>query len=140
MVFAYVSFGLSSIVILLCEGLAIALIAVVGIVVLAHGGYHHRAFSAAPFRTHGIAFSILGLGVVNAFGGFSGFEGAATLGEESARLQRAIPAAVASSLLLSAGVYIVFTWIVDNAYASPAALASDPARWFTSPRATSARR
>ncbi len=127
MVFAYVSFGLSSIVILVCEGLAIVLIAVVGIAVLAHGGYHHHAFSAAPFRTHGIAFSILGLGVVNAFGGFSGFEGAATLGEESARSQRTIPMAVAGSLALSAGVYIVFTWIVDNAYPTPAALAADPA-------------
>jgi len=127
MVFAYVSFGLSSIVILGCEGVAIVLIAVVGVAVLAHGGYHHRALSTAPFRTHGIAFSVLGLGVVNAFGGFSGFEGAATLGEESARSQRTIPLAVASSLVLSAGVYIVFTWIVDNAYATPAALAAAPA-------------
>lgn len=127
MVFAYVSFGLSSIVILVSEGLAIVLIAVVGIAVLAHGGYHHHAFSAAPFGTHGIAFSILGLGVVSAFGGLSGFEGAATLGEESTHSQRTIPAAVASSLVLSAGVYIVFAWIVNNAYATPQALATDPA-------------
>src|ERR1700677_1873592 len=127
MVFAYVSFGPSSIVILACEGVAIVLIAVVGVAVLAHGGYHHHALSTAPFRTHGIAFGVLGLGVVNAFGGFSGFEGAATLGEESARSQRTIPLAVASSLVLSAGVYIVFTWIIDNAYATPAALAADPA-------------
>ena len=127
MVFAYVSFGLSSIVILGCEGVAIALIAVVGVAVLAHGGYHHHALSTAPFRPHGIALGVLGLGVVNAFGGFSGFEGAATLGEESARSQRTIPLAVASSLALSAGVYIAFTWIVDNAYATPAALAADPA-------------
>lgn len=127
MVFAYVSFGLSSIVILVCEGLAIVLITVVGIAVLAHGGYHHHAFSAAPFRAHGIAFSILGLGVVSAFGGLSGFEGAATLGEESTHSQRTIPAAVASSLVLSAGVYIVFAWIVNNAYATPSALAADPA-------------
>jgi amino acid transporter len=127
MVFAYVSFSRSAIVILGCEGVAIVLIAVVGVAVLAHGGYHHHALSTAPFRTHGIAFSILGLGVVNAFGGFSGFEGAATLGEESTRSQRTIPLAVASSLVLSAGVYIAFTWIVDNAYATPAALAADPA-------------
>jgi amino acid transporter len=126
-VFAYLSFGLSSLVILACEGLAVALIAVVGIVVLVRGGYHHHAFSTAPFRPHGIAFSVLGLGVVNAFGGFSGFEGAATLGEESARSQRTIPTAVAGSLVASAAVYIVFTWIVDNAYATPGALAADPA-------------
>jgi amino acid transporter len=127
MLFAYLSIGLSSVVILICEGAAVALIAVVAVAVLAHGGAHHRAFSAAPFQTHGIPFSILGLGVVNAFGGFSGFEGAATLGEESARSQRTVPAAVAVSLLASAAVYIVFTWVVDNAYASPAALAADPA-------------
>lgn len=127
MVFAYVSLGLSSVVILTCEGLAVVLIAVVGIVVIARGGYHHHALSTAPFRTHGIAFSVLGLGVVNAFGGFSGFEGAATLGEESARSQRTIPAAVAGSLVASAAVYIAFTWIVDNAYATPSALAADPA-------------
>ncbi len=126
MVFAYLSLSFSSLVILVCEGLAVALIAVVGIAVLAHGGYHHRAFSASPFRAHGIAISVLGLGVVNAFGGFSGFEGAATLGEEAARSRRTIPAAVAGSLIASASVYIVFTWIVDNAYATPAALAADP--------------
>ncbi len=127
MVFAYVSFGLSSVIILVCEGLAVVLIAVVGIVVIARGGYHHHALSTAPFRSHGIAFSVLGLGVVTAFGGFSGFEGAATLGEESARSQRTIPAAVAGSLIASAAVYIGFTWIVDNAYATPSALAADPA-------------
>jgi len=48
MVFAYVSFGLSSLVILICEGVAVLLIAVVGIVVLARGGYHHHALSTAP--------------------------------------------------------------------------------------------
>jgi len=48
MVFAYVSFGLSSVVILACEGVAVALIAVVGIVVLARGSYHHHAPSGVP--------------------------------------------------------------------------------------------
>ncbi len=126
MVFAYVSISRSAIVILICEGVAIALIAVVGVAALVRNGHHH-AFSTAPFRAHGIALGVLGLGVVNGFGGFSGFEGAATLGEEATSSQRTIPAAVVGSLLLSAGVYIVFTWIVDNAYAGPSALAADPA-------------
>lgn len=127
MFFAYRSFSLSSVVILACEAVAVALIAVVGIAVLTHGGVHSHTLSAAPFATHGVALGVLGLGVVNAFGGFSGFEGAATLGEESANPQRTIPAAVAVSLLASAAVYIIFTWIVDNAYATPAALAAAPA-------------
>lgn len=124
---AYASMRLSALVIFVFEGVAILLIAIVGVVILAHGGYHHHASSVRPFALHGLAFGVLAIGVVNAFGGFSGFEGAATLGEEAANSTRTIPAAVAGSLVLSAGVYIAFTWIVDNAYATPAALAADPA-------------
>ncbi len=127
MVLAYASVGFSSLVIFVCEGIAIVLVAVVAVVVVVKGGYHHHALSTDPFQTHGIAFSVLGLGVVNAFGAFSGFEGAAVLGEESARSTRTIPVAVAGSLVASAAVYVVITWIVDNAYATPHALASDPA-------------
>jgi len=127
MIFAYLSIAYSSIVIFVCEGIAVALLAIVGIVVLAKGGYHHHAFSGSPFTTHGVAFGVLGLGVVNAFGAFSGFEGAATLGEESRRSTRTIPAAVALSLIGAAAVYIVFTWVANNAYPNPAALAADPA-------------
>lgn len=127
MLLAYASISISSLVIFVLEGFAILLISIVGAVILIGGGYHGHAFSGAPFQLHGIAFSVLGLGVVNAFGGFSGFEGAAVLGEESAASTRTIPAAVISSLVVSAGVYIAFTWIVDNAYASPHALSADPA-------------
>lgn len=64
-----------------------------------------------------------------AFGGFSGFEGAATLGEESQRSTRTIPAAIVGALVVSALVYIAFTWLVDNAYpsANVMTLANDPA-------------
>jgi amino acid transporter len=127
MLAAYASIGLSSLVIFAVEGVSIVLISVVGAVILIDGGYHGHALSTAPFQLHGVAFSVLGLGVVNAFGGFSGFEGAAVLGEESAKSTRNIPAAVAGSLILSATVYIVFTWIVDNAYAGPHVLAVDAA-------------
>ncbi len=127
MLFAYRSIRISTVVIFVCEGIAVLLLAIVGIVVLTHGGYHHHAWSLAPFSTHGIALGVLGLGVVNAFGAFSGFEGAATLGEESKRTTRTIPAAIAWSLVGAAAVYIVFTWIANNAYPSAAALAAAPA-------------
>lgn len=127
MAFGYVSIGLSSTVILVSEGLAVALLAVVGVVVVAKGGYHHHALSLAPFHSHGVALGVLGLGVVNAFGAFSGFEGAATLGEEAVQPTKTVPAAVTWSLLGAAAIYIVFTWIADNAYPSAATLAADPA-------------
>lgn len=127
MIFSYLSIGLSSIVILACEGVAVILLAVVGVVVMAKGGYHHHALSASPFQLHGVALGVLGLGVVNAFGAFSGFEGAATLGEETRRSTRTVPAAITWSLIGAAGIYIVFTWIANNAYPSPAVLAADPA-------------
>ncbi|MDA8117074.1 MAG: APC family permease [Actinomycetota bacterium] len=127
MLFAHRSIRLSTMVIFACEGIAVALLTIVGVVILAKGGYHHHALSAAPFKTHGIPLGILGLGVVNAFGAFSGFEGAATLGEESRRSRRTIPAAIAWSLVGASAVYIVFTWIADNAYPSAAALAAAPA-------------
>lgn len=129
MMVAYVSIGSSSIVILACEGLSVLLITVVGAIVLAKGGYHHQAFSARPFELHHASFSLIALALVAAFGGFSGFEGAATLGEESRRSTRTIPAAIVGALVASALVYIAFTWLVDNAYPSTSAatLAADPA-------------
>lgn len=127
MVFAYRSIRLSTIAIFACEGIAVVLLSIVGVVVLAKGGYHHHAFSSSPFQLHGIALGVLGLGVVNAFSAFSGFEGAATLGEESRRTTRTIPAAITWSLIGSAAIYIVFTWIANNAFPSPAALAHSPA-------------
>ena len=127
MVFAYRSIRLSTMVIFACEGVAVLLLTIVGVVVLAKGGYHHHALSSSPFRLHGLALGVLGLGVVNAFSAFSGFEGAATLGEESKRSTRTIPAAIAWSLIGSAAIYIVFTWIANNAFPSSQALAAAPA-------------
>ncbi len=71
------------------------------------------------------------MGVVNAFSAFSGFEGATTLGEESVRSTKTIPKAVFWSLLGSSFVYIVFTWIANNAYSSTSALANSSAPFVT---------
>jgi len=124
---AYTSIGFSSLVILAAEGAAVALITVVAIVVLAAGGYHHHGITAAPFSPHGVSLSVLALGVTAAFGQFSGFESAATLGEEARHSTRTIPAAIGWSLAGAAAIYIFFTWIVDSAYPGPAAVAADPA-------------
>ena len=127
MVFAYRSIRVTTMVIFVVEGIAVVLLGIVGVVVMIHGGYHHHALSTSPFQLHGVALGALGIGVVNAFGAFSGFEGAATLGEESRSPSVTIPRAIGWSLIGSAAIYIVFTWIANNAYASSGALAVDPA-------------
>ncbi len=113
-------------VMLVVEVVAVVLLAVVAVAVIGRSGVHH-ALSLHPFSPRGVSWGALGLGVVNAFGAFSGFEGAAVLGEESSAPHRSIPRAIAASLVGSALVYIFFTWVADNAYASPASLANDPA-------------
>ncbi len=127
MIFAYRSIRISTMVIFVCEGVAIALLSIVGIAVMVKGGYHHHVFSDSPFLLHGISMSVLGLGVVNAFSAFSGFEGATTLGEETKKSTKYIPLAVGISLVASAFIYIIFTFIANNAYPNPGSLAKDPA-------------
>jgi amino acid transporter len=105
----------------------VALITVVGIAVLAAGGYHHHGITAAPFSPNWVSLPVLALGVTAAFGQFSGFESAATLGEEARRSTRTIPAAIGWSLAGAAAIYMFFTWIVYTAYPGPAAVAADPA-------------
>jgi amino acid transporter len=124
---AFTSIGFSSLVILACEGASVALIFAVAVAVLAAGGYRHHGLTAAPFSPHGVSLAVLALGVTAVFGQFSGFESAATLGEEAHRSTRTIPAAVTWSLIGAAAIYIFFTWIVYSAYPSPAAVAADPA-------------
>ncbi|HEY3953140.1 MAG TPA: APC family permease [Streptosporangiaceae bacterium] len=124
---ACASIGFSSLVILVCEGASIALIAAVAVAVLAAGGYRHHGISTAPLTPHGVPLAVLALGVTAAFGQFSGFESAATLGEEARHSTRTIPAAIGWSLAGAAAVYIFFTWIVYTAFPGPAAVAADPA-------------
>lgn len=128
MLFAYFwPIGLSSLVIFVCEGLAIIIIAVVCAAVVIKGGVHGNGLSAAPFELHGTPLAILGLGVTISFASYGGIEGAAVLGEESKRPTRTIPAAIGWSLVAVAAAFVTVTWIIYSAYRSPQALASDPA-------------
>jgi amino acid transporter len=85
-------------------------------IIVAKGGFHGHAFSPAPFRPDGVPLSVLGLGIVLTFGNFSGFEAAATLGEESRQPRRLIPPAIAASLAVVAIYAIGVAAVVTNAY------------------------
>lgn len=122
---AYLSIRLSNVVVFALEGASILLLLVVGASVVFRGGSHHHGLSTSSLTPHGAPLGVLVLGVVAAFGQFSGFEGA-TLGEEAKLPRRTIPFAVGASLLISAGVYIFMTWISYVAYPSVRSLAAAP--------------
>jgi amino acid transporter len=123
-VFALADVKVASGVILAVEGVSILLVLVAAAIITAKGGYHHHAFSPAPFRATGLSGAALGLGTVYAFSVFSGFEGAATLGEESRQPRRVIPRAIWISLAAVALYEIVVSAVIQNAFPSIKALSA----------------
>ncbi len=117
---------ISSTVILLLEGVSMALITVISLIILFKGGYHGLAWNSKPFLPGGVSMAALGLGIVYSFSSFSGFEAAATLGEESDRPRTMIPLAVGLSLAVVAIFEIGVAFVVTNAFPSVSALAASP--------------
>ena len=116
MTLAYLDIAISATVILVMEGISMALVTIACSMVLVKGGYHGNAFSPAPFRPDGAPLSVLGLGIVLSFSTFSGFEAASTMGEESRQPRRLIPLAIAVSLAVVAIFEIGVAAVVTNAY------------------------
>ena len=113
-------------VILVVEGVSMLLVIVASIIITIKGGHHGHALSSAPFRASGLAGPALGLGVVYAFSVFSGFEGAATLGEEAHQPRRNIPRAIWISLAVVAAYEILVSAVIQNAFPSVKALSLAP--------------
>ncbi len=109
---AYRDMRLAARLMLVLEAISVLAIVVLGVIVLekvsAHGG-----LSAAPFAPSPVyGWSGVGYGMVFAVLSFAGFEGAATLGEETGDPNRAIPIAVLGTVIL-AGVFYVFASYVQ---------------------------
>jgi amino acid transporter len=124
LVLAYRRISVSTLLIFALEGAAIVLVAVVAVVVVARGGFAGHSLSATPFTAGNVPLATIGLGVIFAFTGFSGFEVAATLGEETRRARRVIPASMLVALLVSGGIYVLMAWVETVAYPNPGALAA----------------
>jgi len=135
----YRSIAVSATLIFVLEGVSLALVAVVAVAVIARGGYHGHGVAATRLLPPGLGLSTLGLGVVFAFTGFSGFEVAATLGEEARQPRRVISLALVTALLVSGGVYTLMSWVETVGFASATALSQssvplvDVARVYISP-------
>lgn len=124
LVLAYLRISVSTLLIFALEGVAIGLVAVVVVAVLLKGGSGGHGISAAPFTPGGVPVATIGLGVIFAFTGFSGFEVSATLGEETSRPRRVIPVSMIAALLVSGGIYVLVSWVETIAYPSATALTS----------------
>lgn len=105
------------------EAVALLLIVIVAVFVLAHQGARIHQLSYQPINPIGVPIGVLGPGIVFAFTGFSGFEVAATLGEESKEPRRIIPAAMVTALIVSGAIYAGMSYIETIAYPSPQTLA-----------------
>ena len=124
LVLAYRRISVSTMLIFALEGVAIVLVAIVAVAVLVRGGSGGHDVSGAPFTGGGVPIATIGLGVIFAFTGFSGFEVSATLGEEASRPRRVIPVSMVAALLVSGGIYVLLSWVETIAYPSAGALAS----------------
>ena len=126
---AYRNMRLAARLMLGLEVISILAIIVLGIIVLsdvnAKGG-----LSAAPFAPDAkFGWSGIGYAMVFAVLSFAGFEGAATLGEETGNPNRAIPIAVLGTVLL-AGVFYIFAsyiQVIGFGLGNMVALAKDSA-------------
>ncbi len=106
---AYKDVRLSAVLMLVLEGVSVALITILGFIVLGHHGF---ALDPDQISLKGNTLSTLGLGVVVAVFSLVGFEAATAFGEEAKDPLKTIPRAVIVSLLLT-GVFFVFITYVE---------------------------
>jgi len=98
-------------ILLTIEGVSIALIVIVVVVIFARlaagSAPQHQGFELGPLLPGSVPWSALGLATVFGFLSFAGFEGAASLGEETRNPGKNIPRALVLSLVLMGVFYIV---------------------------------
>ncbi len=111
---AFREIRLSTRVTMVFEGISILLILVLAAVILGRGGAH--GLSLQPFSVGKAGFSAVALASVFAFLSFAGFEGAATLGEETSNPKRSIPRAIASAVFFTGAFYLVISYTQSEGF------------------------
>ncbi len=108
-VFAYKDIKLSTIMMLILEGISVALILILMAVVSVHTG----VVDATQIDFTGTSLSTIGLGVVVAVFSLVGFECATAFGEEAKNPLKIIPRAVITSLIVT-GLFFVFVTYMET--------------------------
>jgi amino acid transporter len=93
---------------LVVEALSVLLILILAVVILGRGGAH--GLSTTPLEIPKAGLSAVALASVFGFLSFAGFEGAATLGEETGNPKRAIPRAILAAVLFTGTFYLVISY------------------------------
>jgi amino acid transporter len=106
---AYSDIALSTRLTLLLEGISVLLIAILTIVILIRVGSSGN-LTVQPFLPGNQPFSNVGLAAVFGFLSFAGFEGAATLGEETRNPRRNIPVAILTAVVGTGLFYVLVTY------------------------------
>jgi amino acid transporter len=105
---AYKDISLSAIAMLWLEGISVALILILGIIIWAHKGF---ALDFSQLSLQGSTPSSVAMGLVLVMFGFSGFESATSLGDEAKNPLKTIPKSVIGSVLLAGLFFITMTYI-----------------------------
>ena len=101
------------------EGLSliVMLVVVVVIVVKLVGGYHGHKVSASVFTLpHGSSIHLLILASVFGVTSFAGFEGAASLGEETLNPRRNVPRAISLAVAGAAVLFVIVVAVISMAF------------------------
>ena len=106
---AWKNVQLSAMLMLVCEGVSMALILLLCCIVLTQ---HHFAIDMPQFNVAALPWSSVGLGVVVAIFSLVGFECATAFGEEAKNPLKAIPKAVNMSLVISGGFFVFVTYVM----------------------------
>ena len=108
-ILAYSDIALSTRLTLILEGISVLLIAIITIIIFVRGGAS-GSLTVQPFLPGNQPFSNVGLAAVFGFLSFAGFEGAATLGEETRNPRRNIPIAIIAAVLGTGLFYVAVTY------------------------------
>ncbi|MFL0197865.1 APC family permease [Clostridium sp. WILCCON 0269] len=104
----YKDVSLSAKFMLILEGISLALIFTLGIIVLSKNGFRP---DMTQIKLQGVSFNSLRLGLVLAFFSFVGFESATSLGAEAKSPLKNIPKAVIISAIFVGVLFVVFSYI-----------------------------
>jgi amino acid transporter len=129
MVFAYQNMRLAARLMLALEAVSVLAIIVLGVIVLGAVGAKGGLTAVPLLPDANFGWSGIGYAMVFAVLSFAGFEGAATLGEETGDPHRAVPVAVLGTVIL-AGIFYVFAsyvQVVGFGLSNMKALAADSA-------------